>query len=259
MFVNSFWPIWITTAIVFALGATEIVKLADAKAAYGLVGWVPLLLAVPIATAHGPDSPLIIFGASSFELAFWILITTALGVLGCAYITSGGRGRFAAEVTSLWLAAPLVSLIVLKTHDQAVGTFFWKSNILFALIPLWIGDTLAYFCGKQFGKHLLAPKISPKKTIEGGIANVIGCLLGGLGTALLLGEPVFVGTLIGLVAGFFGQAGDLLESAMKRARGMKDSGTLLPGHGGILDRIDSILITAPMVALVIAAFDPISR
>jgi phosphatidate cytidylyltransferase len=119
------------------------------------------------------------------------------------------------------------------------------------LVPLWIGDSLAIFAGRAFGKHLLAPKISPKKTIEGGIANLLGCISGGIGVAALIDQPAIVGILVGLATGILGQAGDLLESAMKRSAGVKDSGKLLPGHGGLLDRIDSILLSAPIVALIV--------
>ena len=123
--------------------------------------------------------------------------------------------------------------------------------MLLAIVPLWAGDTAAMFAGKAFGKHPLAPKISPKKTLEGGVANLVACML----TAWVLGAwlqiPVVPSLLCGIAAGVFGQLGDLFESWVKRRADLKDSGTLLPGHGGIMDRIDSILFTAPVVSMIL--------
>lgn len=260
VFLNSFWPIWIAIFIAFLIGYGEVCKLADSASPIPLLGLVPLLLALPVVSGTGGDTTLLSFGPSPFEAAVWIVIATGFGVLGCAYVTSGGRGKFAAEVTSLWLVIPLVSLVFIKSLDNGgTGVFNAKSNILLVFIPLWIGDTMAYLFGKKFGKRLIAPKISPKKTTVGAVANFAGSCAGGILAALYLDLPFFVGAIVGVVAGTFGQAGDLLESAMKRARGLKDSGNLLPGHGGLLDRIDSILLTAPMVALVVAAFLGSSR
>lgn len=121
-----------------------------------------------------------------------------------------------------------------------------------AVVPLWGGDTAAYFVGKSFGKRLLAPKISPKKTIEGGIANVLACLLVASLLGPHLGFVLPISCAVGLAAGVLGQAGDLFESHLKRQAGVKDSGSILPGHGGMLDRIDSILFTAPFVALLLS-------
>ena len=120
-----------------------------------------------------------------------------------------------------------------------------------ALVPVWAGDIAAIFAGKAFGKHPLAPKISPKKTVEGSVAN----LLAAVATAWLLGR--FLGLSdarslgAGVAVGILGQAGDLFESWLKRRADVKDSGTLLPGHGGVLDRIDSVLFAAPAVALIL--------
>ncbi len=180
------------------------------------------------------------------------VVASIVGSLGALYVARGGRGAALAELVSLWVAAPLVSLVLLKFPYVRSGPLFdWDTPILLALIPIWIGDTLAIFAGKAFGKHLMAPKISPKKTWEGGLANLLGCLGGAIGVALLIGQPMIVGVLVGLATGILGQLGDLLESAMKRSARVKDSGTLLPGHGGLLDRIDSILLSAPAVALIV--------
>jgi phosphatidate cytidylyltransferase len=121
-----------------------------------------------------------------------------------------------------------------------------------ALAPLWVGDTAAIFVGRAIGKHPLLPKISPKKTVEGAVANLMGCVLAAIALGALLAEPIAVSAAVGLAAGVFGQAGDLFESHIKRRAGVKDSGTILPGHGGLLDRVDSLLFTAPVVVLLLA-------
>jgi len=128
----------------------------------------------------------------------------------------------------------------------------WKAPLL-VLLPLWAGDTAAIFAGRAFGRRPLAPEISPKKTVEGSLANLAACvgIALAVGTACGLGWMSSVG--IGLATGILGQAGDLFESALKRQAGAKDSGGLLPGHGGVLDRIDSLLFAAPVVIWILAA------
>jgi phosphatidate cytidylyltransferase len=122
---------------------------------------------------------------------------------------------------------------------------------LFILFSVWISDSAAYFIGKSFGKHKLAPRVSPKKTWEGAVAGFVG----GAGGFLLLSLfflsslPIMDSIVIGVIIGTVGQIGDLAESQLKRDAGVKDSSALIPGHGGILDRFDSLLFIMPVVAL----------
>jgi phosphatidate cytidylyltransferase len=121
--------------------------------------------------------------------------------------------------------------------------------LFFALALNWIGDSAAYYVGRQFGKHKLAPTVSPGKSWEGAIASVFGSVVFGV---LYLGRFVpqiawWQVVLIAMAANVAGQLGDLSESAMKRGAGVKDSGNLLPGHGGMLDRVDSSLFALPVV------------
>jgi phosphatidate cytidylyltransferase len=119
--------------------------------------------------------------------------------------------------------------------------------LLFALVITWIGDTVAYFVGRAIGKHPMAPHLSPKKTWEGGVASFAGSLLVGVLFSRWLSAPVPHLLAMAAAGNFAGQAGDLLESAYKRSAGVKDSGGLLPGHGGILDRIDALILAIPVV------------
>jgi phosphatidate cytidylyltransferase len=136
----------------------------------------------------------------------------------------------------------------------------WKFAILlraasphwlaFALILNWVGDGFAYYIGKSFGRHPLATKISPNKTWEGSIASLAGSMLFGVFYLnRTLSVPIFEGALLTAAANIAGQAGDLAESALKRGANVKDSSSLLPGHGGLLDRVDSTLFALPVVYL----------
>jgi phosphatidate cytidylyltransferase len=119
--------------------------------------------------------------------------------------------------------------------------------LLFALVITWAGDTVAYFVGRAIGKHPFAPHLSPKKTWEGAAASLAGSLLVGYVFSWWLSIPVPHLLAMAGVGNLAGQAGDLLESAYKRSAGVKDSGALLPGHGGILDRIDALILAIPAV------------
>jgi phosphatidate cytidylyltransferase len=119
--------------------------------------------------------------------------------------------------------------------------------LLFVLVGTWVGDSVAYFVGRAVGKHKLAPVLSPKKTWEGSIASIFGALFVAIVFARWLIVPLPHLLAMGAVGNVAGQAGDLLESAYKRSAGVKDSGTLLPGHGGVLDRIDALILAIPVV------------
>lgn len=121
--------------------------------------------------------------------------------------------------------------------------------VLFALAIVWAGDTVAYFVGKSIGRLKMAPALSPGKTWEGAVGNVIGSLIVGYCFALWQHAPIGAWLITAALANVAGQVGDLVESSYKRGAGAKDSGALLPGHGGMLDRIDSLIFAAPVVWL----------
>jgi phosphatidate cytidylyltransferase len=119
--------------------------------------------------------------------------------------------------------------------------------LLFALMVTWAGDTVAYFVGRAIGKHPFAPQLSPKKTWEGAVAGFAGSLLVGVACSHWIAALLPHLLAMAGIANVAGQLGDLLESAYKRSAGVKDSGTMLPGHGGILDRIDALILAIPVV------------
>jgi phosphatidate cytidylyltransferase len=208
---------------------------------------VTVLIALPLL---GLGSPAISPGTS-------LIMTLVLGGLFAIGVTvtwlwleGTGPIRNVQLLGRLWIEAPIIALFFLHDHhDNWIGFSF--NPVLICLLPLWAGDTAGLFAGRAWGKRLLAPSISPKKTVEGGLANLAACLAvaGALGTAMGL-EP-WRWISVGLVCGILGQAGDLFESAIKRKADTKDSGTLLPGHGGVLDRLDSTLMTAIPNAIIL--------
>lgn len=121
--------------------------------------------------------------------------------------------------------------------------------VLLLTFCIWATDSFALFAGKAFGKRLLAPKLSPKKTVAGSMGGLTASILfGGLFGWLLMGE-VTIGLGVGALSGFFGQIGDLFESALKREAGVKDFGGIMPGHGGVLDRFDSLIFASSLLAI----------
>ena len=159
-----------------------------------------------------------------------------------------------------------LSNVLPDTAAQTFGLIYiygaWKTAFLlhaispywltFGLLVNWIGDTGAYYFGRNFGRHKLAPIVSPAKSWEGAAASVVTAVLFGV---FVLPRFVPIGlvpaALIAIAANVAGQVGDLAESAIKRGAGVKDSGTLLPGHGGMLDRVDSSLFSLPVLYAVL--------
>lgn len=129
--------------------------------------------------------------------------------------------------------------------------------VFFALALNWIGDTAAYYTGRAWGRHRMAPVVSPNKSWEGAIASVVASVAFGMVYLryVMPRPPWWEIVVLGIVGNIAGQFGDLAESAMKRGAGVKDSGHLLPGHGGMLDRVDSSLFALPTVYLLFAGME----
>ncbi|MGD0676616.1 MAG: phosphatidate cytidylyltransferase [Polyangiaceae bacterium] len=148
----------------------------------------------------------------------------------------------------LFVVVPLTLLAVLRRTFGSLGS----GAVLLALGLAWFADTGAYFAGRLFGHHKLYAAVSPNKTIEGSIGGLIASVAWALLAAcsyLRPHLPLLHAVLLGLVAGALGQAGDLGESLLKRSTGVKDSGAIVPGHGGILDRVDAVIVTTIVVFL----------
>ncbi|HKV05647.1 MAG TPA: phosphatidate cytidylyltransferase [Candidatus Acidoferrales bacterium] len=142
----------------------------------------------------------------------------------------------------LFIALPFSYLVRVNEIGRAS-----RELVLFTLCLIWAGDTLAYFVGRSIGRLPMAPALSPKKTWEGAFANMVGSLLVAILFARWMQTDTLSLLLIAGLANAAGQMGDLIESAYKRGAGVKDSSSLLPGHGGMLDRIDSLILASPVV------------
>jgi phosphatidate cytidylyltransferase len=173
-----------------------------------------------------------------------------LFVLGIAVITLFTKRPLVESLPAAGISSSGLILVAfplsfaIRLHGlQAQGPLL----LLFALVIVWVSDSVAYFAGKSIGKHPLAPHLSPKKTWEGTVAGFLGSLAVAFAFARWLNVPLVHLLGMAAVGNVAGQVGDLLESAYKRSAGIKDSGSLLPGHGGVLDRIDALILAIPVV------------
>jgi phosphatidate cytidylyltransferase len=260
----------LVTALVALLAVQEFLKLAEAYGirpfrwpTYLFVGAFFLFLAV----APGGDKPLLSTAIFVYTVGF------AAAIAPFVFLTIGMRhlnlsAALPAAMVSVfafvYIALPLGLLVQLR--EQWSGAFL----LLYLLLLVWAGDIFAYFVGKSLGRHLMSPRISPKKTWEGALASLLASLVVGMllyNYALPISTALLNAHLIQLREGFFAlqkpplwptlllstainiaaQLGDLVESLIKRGADVKDSGTILPGHGGMLDRIDALLFAAPVL------------
>lgn len=157
-----------------------------------------------------------------------------------------------------WLFSYLISLRQLQTPLRPfllanLGLESGPAWVFGVMATTWLQDTFAYFVGRRFGRTKLAPSLSPKKTWEGAIGGLLGAVVGAIASIYVFCLPLewWQAIIFGLVGGVAGPLGDLAESLMKRQVGLKDAGNLIPGHGGLLDRADSLLFTAPILYYVI--------
>ena len=185
-----------------------------------LVGLGVVLVGMGALTRLDPREGLAVFATTTFGALY-------VGLLG--FVARLGATGAAVDPT-----APLGGL----GPDRA-----W---ILALVLVVWAFDTFAYLVGRRFGRHAFMQHISPSKTLEGVVGGAVAAAIVGAVVVALLGRPWLLGLGFGLLVGAAAQAGDLAESMLKRAAGAKESGTLIPGHGGLLDRVDSFLFAAPV-------------
>lgn len=226
-----------------------LVLLALIAMAYEWVGLVAAGLSVErrtlftVQVAAGGVLAILLVMVAQPQPALLALLACALIGGGLATIGGGPAGRIGAG--ALYLGAPALCLVWLR-NDPTHGL----GQVLWLLLAVWSTDTMAYFAGRTIGGPKLAPAISPGKTWAGLAGGMVGAALVGLLAARLVPLPSLVGAaLLASALAVVAQAGDLFESWMKRQAGVKDSGRLIPGHGGALDRLDGLLTAAPAFAV----------
>jgi phosphatidate cytidylyltransferase len=215
--------------------------------------------------------------------ALWRATTTVLFALVALSVAlplvlllleSPGPGAFSgwgiASSGSLYLGLPVYAGIALRDSPGAIEAHWlsriatwlslgWESAprglawVLTVILVTWIGDSVAYLVGRSIGRRQLAPQLSPNKTVEGAVAGLAGSVVVGAACFVGLGPGAWwLGAAVGFAIAVAGQIGDLAESFLKRQAGVKDSGAAIPGHGGILDRIDALLFAFPTAFLMVA-------
>ena len=235
MFIGPEWAFQMVVIVAIARATHELMRMtmqgATEAYAFGMVATVQFattLVLVNDAALLSASILFVVFGAVLTPL----LRPEPLGRAGerLAWLIAG----------PLYVGGTMASLgrIHLAAHGGA-----W---VLLAMWFAWASDTGAYFAGRFFGRHKLAPRVSPAKTIEGAVGGLLGSLTGSVAAHFWFMPtlPLVNALALGVVANVFGQAGDLVESLVKRSTGVKDSGSILPGHGGMLDRVDALMFTA---------------
>lgn len=227
-----------TIALVAALALYEFLVLGRCK---GYVLPVPLCIAVMLFVIAA-----FVFEPISVEMGVFV----ALLAIPASYVVMSGNLDDALPSSAIAVLATLYvgmlggSMIRLR-NDFTVG---WKL-VYFLLLVVWLGDAGAYYVGRSLGRHKLSPRISPKKTIEGLVGGIAMSIITALAIHFTFFKelPLLHAIIAGVILSIAGVIGDLAESMWKRSAAVKDSGTLIPGHGGFLDRFDSIFFTAPIL------------
>jgi phosphatidate cytidylyltransferase len=238
------WPFAALVAVGVAVAAGELVLMFAELGVAELLG-VALAAAIPLAARTAEAGllpawgPLALAGGAMAVLSAFLFRRKEL-----AYVP-----RAAGAVALSWLWVGLLAATVVRLRGLDGGGRAGFGWVLLAFAVTWGNDTFAYFAGLNFGKHRLYERISPKKSWEGAVGGVAGALVGAfLVRATALPELGVATALAAALGGsVVGPLGDLCESMAKRAAGVKDSGKIIPGHGGVLDRIDALLFVAPWV------------
>ncbi len=250
------WVVAAAIALVTVLASGEVFRLLKGA---GYAPFAALGTALALVVVLDSAFPQVLEGSGL------LLVAVGIVLVAVASFTKldprDGLGTWMATIFGA-LYASLLSFVIrlgqaapdLSAHDPLAGLGAERGWILLLIVAVWSYDTGAYLVGRSFGRTRFLTHISPSKTVEGLIGGVIATMVV---TALMLwalGQSPMHALTLGPLVALAAQAGDLAESVLKRAAGAKDSGTLIPGHGGILDRVDSFIFAAPIVTLYVIAF-----
>src|SRR3954447_19236362 len=263
--VLVWWSVWTVAATVILAAVVSLIELYSAfrqggyqpRTLVGIGSALALGLAIWFQPTAGFD---LLLPIVTFVIVVSLVVELAYpqqpGSLASWGLTLAGAFYIA------WLLSHFILLRALSTpalRDSIFTPLGMQPGvawIYYTCAITWLQDTSAYFVGRRFGRHKLAPVLSPKKTWEGAAGGLLGAMITGVVCVSILGLPITLlqGALLGLVGGIVGPLGDLSESLIKRQVGLKDAGNLIPGHGGILDRADSLLFTVPILYYLIRLF-----
>ena len=261
------WALGVLVTIGGVIGIHEFCAIANCRGArpFSFVA-VVAVAALIVATSARPQIDTLVYGG------FWLMLGLTLILSGAAVWlrppTTTEHGAVSSTLFGVaYVGLPLALIPILHALPAQLGVVSadtpmeLASFVVLPLAVMWVGDSTAYFVGSAIGKTRLAPAVSPHKSVEGAVAGLVGSIAAAAVVAYLgpahwptstisISSSLWMGALIGTA----GQVGDLVESALKREAGVKDSGTLLPGHGGVLDRLDALLFAMPAtwLALVLA-------
>ena len=251
LFAIVFVAVWfdspaysVVLAVFATLGALEFFGMAGLPRYHPLTifGLVWVLLFILVAHFEGNYTPLLLASAVGFSL-IWLIFSTSVkdAAVYWAWTLAG----------IIYIGWMMSHFIPLRQLDSAGGADIGRDWVLFALFTNIAVDTAAFFVGRAWGRHRLAVTISAKKTWEGAVAGFAAAIATALVLTVILPNlanvPYWQAAILGAIVGVFAQLGDLAESLLKRSAGLKDSGTMVPGHGGLLDRMDSIIFTVVVV------------
>ncbi|MFM2134550.1 MAG: hypothetical protein RL156_1831 [Bacteroidota bacterium] len=249
------WPFIIFVSVLSTLGVREFCQLAETKGAlpHTLTTLLPAF-ALPLVVGYDCQQGTNLAFAAAVSFCILLLSTELWRNIPHPLLNIAASLSSLAYVTALMSCMTLVRFMTL-TPGSALGASLqlndqWQAYLLLSMcITVWSGDSAAYFAGIAFGRHKIFPRVSPKKSWEGSIAGLmISPIAFGLSTHYMLPSfPVEHAIVLGILVGVIGPIGDFAESLLKRDAAIKDSSALIPGHGGVLDRFDSLLFAAPMM------------
>ncbi len=235
--------LWILALLIAMIGVHEFcngwnnIDVHPSKMICYVMTMALFLTAIPMGNSSVPQ-----FYSNMMMITIWLFLAVAVSLIYGWKITERGPYDSAATLTAL------VYIPFFAYHMVLIDMTEYKIFIWIVVLAAFGSDIFAYFTGYFLGKHKMAPNLSPKKTIEGAVGGLIGSsLLSWLFGFIFMREMAVVCLVLGLVGGAAGMAGDLTASAFKRKMGIKDYGHLIPGHGGIMDRFDSVIFVAPVV------------
>jgi len=234
-------PLWSAAALSLVLlaAAQEWSGFIDGRWSVRRIGFLGLTLLACLGLWQVSATP------AGLRATLWLALVFWTAMAAWVFVLPRKNGRAAVFVAGVFALSLAWTALVRMRIDWPAG----HEAVLYSLLIVWLADSGAYFAGRAWGVRKLAPLVSPGKTVAGLWGGVVACVLLAVLASLWRGQGMANLALVTVIVGFYSVVGDLLESHCKRFAGVKDSGSLIPGHGGVLDRFDSLLAAAPCLML----------